>query len=210
MSYLQVLPYFNIITYSSSKAPACILDFVYDSFGDRSSVSWVGCDVIRQATVYYRNSPASTLPQTTSASTSISTSTTLKPQTAESTHPTPEPVPSPEKSKAWIAGLVIGGLLVVGLVAGLILYILKLRKSSNKPAPNYGQESYPSPLPPQNMYQAPNGYPQQPMVYGAPSPPMTQTLYGESKVMASRSAPRYSQLSPSPSQPVAVELGSYQ
>src|ERR1700755_2371334 len=96
--------------------------------GDSQSVSWIGCDQVRQATSLYRNSPTTSIASLSSTSRSIDFTTTPTPT------PTPIPPPAPS-SKAWIAGAVVGPIVGLAIIAGLIFWIIQLKRKGKNNAP---------------------------------------------------------------------------
>lgn len=176
---------------------SCNTDYVLQSVGDASPILWIGC-ASRSQLYFYATPP--TVAATTTAATSISTTATESSTKSQSTSAsTPSPAVGP-KSKAWIAGAVIGPLAAIA-IAGLLFWIFKLKRNQSQPQnppvlafqnqPAF-QQPYPTP-PPQFSPQLPY---QQPQMVQATKPPRSPA--SGAPLMANAGSPPMQ--TPSPSQ----------
>ncbi|KAF2802315.1 uncharacterized protein BDZ99DRAFT_577002 [Mytilinidion resinicola] len=122
-------------TRSESIAPYCVTDYKYATLGDQNPfLTYIGCDA-SSARDYYlatatTTSTTLTTPSTSTASSSVSSSTVTCSSQAISC---PPPVP-PSGSKAWIAGAVLGPIVLLAIIGALIWFLLgKKRKQSQMP-----------------------------------------------------------------------------
>jgi len=156
---------------------SCNTDFVFQSVGDATPILWVGCGTGPQVN-FYVTPPTVAATTTTTTATSISTTAApslTKSQSTSASTATPTPTPGP-KSKAWIAGAVIGPLAAIA-IAGLLFWIFKLKRNQSQPQnppvsasqdPSAFQQPYQTPPPrfsPQFPYQ-------QPQMFQATKPPL--------------------------------------
>ncbi|KAF2467211.1 uncharacterized protein BDR25DRAFT_358757 [Lindgomyces ingoldianus] len=131
----------------------CNADTVYtSSTADASAFLWIGCND-ETGVLYFQVKPATTnhvtfdsTVRSRASSNSPSTTPSLAGQTAS---PTPTKASEPAAaSKAWIAGVVVGGLALVA-IAGLVFWLLRTRKRSK----GQGYHSTPETAPYPQQYQ---------------------------------------------------------
>ncbi|KAF2684374.1 hypothetical protein K458DRAFT_388841 [Lentithecium fluviatile CBS 122367] len=168
----------------------CNTGFMYENTADPDALTNIFCGVGSWNWSYYRVRPS----ETSSARSSTPTSTPTTPQStpAQSTGPLvlPTPIISPEpqksKSKAWIAGAVVGPIAGLALIGGLLYVFLRRKKTDLQAQSPMQQPQYPgSPTaPPAQYYESqkqPNTVP-----YGvashnswaSPPPPQSPTSQG--------------------------------
>ncbi|KAF2437900.1 hypothetical protein P171DRAFT_437514 [Karstenula rhodostoma CBS 690.94] len=182
----------------------CNTGLMYENTADFDPVTNIFCGASASRFTYYRVRPTeSTSSSESSSSTSTPTSTSASPtdtptNPADSATSTPSPTPLPEptkpKSKAWIAGAVVGPIVGLALVGLLAWFLLSRRNKKTAPPPPPMQQHYGSPTqPPAYHYDAqkpaavPMGMaahqgwaappPHSPTSQAAASPP--QNLYGQ-------------------------------
>ncbi|KAF1809688.1 hypothetical protein P152DRAFT_156799 [Eremomyces bilateralis CBS 781.70] len=182
------------ITCTSTDAPVCIADLVYDDFSDATPVVWAGCDMPRSAVTLYRTNPgassSSTTRDTTTSDSSTSGQTTSSSSTSSRLTPTLLPsdgdnggdgtgvVKKKKGGNGWIAGAVIGPIAGLALIGALIFYLLR-KKKSPPPAAAAAAAAQQQPLnmPPPDMS---HQYPGHMSMVGSP-PPQYQTGFDPSK-----------------------------
>lgn len=152
----------------------CATAFIFENADDSNPYTDVFCGESAVNWSYYRVKPT----QTASSISSAAATTTFTPSTAALTSsptststPTHTSAPAPSKSKAWIAGVVVGPIALIA-IAGLVTYIFFLKKKQRN-AP----QNPPAQLPPQQYPQYGPG-PQGGAAIG--QPPMAQAAYSPS------------------------------
>ncbi|ORY06391.1 hypothetical protein BCR34DRAFT_616973 [Clohesyomyces aquaticus] len=145
--------------YDDKRLSICNTAFIFENTGDSNPRTNIICGDSSVNWSFYRNIPES-FTQTPASRTSIPalTTTPSSSSTSPSSSPTnPPPASKNSSSKAWIAGVVVGPLIGIALVAGIILLLLRRKKKASQ-----------APLPPQQ--------PQQPQTFqpSNPQPPVSQ------------------------------------
>ncbi|PVH84841.1 hypothetical protein DL98DRAFT_584378 [Cadophora sp. DSE1049] len=142
----------------------CNTDQIIQTLNDANPTFWIGCDDDGLQTFYYRTMPAEVTvpPTTTTRSPIVSTSapppgTTTTPDVViETTEPISDSKPG--KSKAFIAGVVVGPVALLAII-GLLIWIFFLKRSKRKANSDQTAQQYQAQ---QQMAPAPQQYPQPP------------------------------------------------
>ncbi|KAF2996251.1 hypothetical protein E8E13_003992 [Curvularia kusanoi] len=123
--------------------------YIYENIGDQGRQTLFFCDSSAAKYTLYRNMPPVTTTDNIDTF-STSTSPTISTTTPAAATQTAEPKSS---SKAWIAGVVVGPLLGLALVAAGVLLCLRRKKKKNAQAPHHGVAT----MAPVNPSQPPTG-----------------------------------------------------
>ncbi|KAH6720234.1 hypothetical protein BKA61DRAFT_668151 [Leptodontidium sp. MPI-SDFR-AT-0119] len=167
----------------------CNTDQIIKTVDDANPTFWIGCDDDGLQTFYYRtmpgaanvistpSSPTTTTPPSPNVPSTTTPGTTTAPGVVVIT-PDPTSDPKPGKSKAFIAGVVVGPVALVAII-GLIVWIICIKRSKKRNRdPHEVAQQYEAQ---QQMAAAPQQY-QQPQ-----SPPPQDPRYS--------AAPTYSNVS---------------
>ncbi|KAG4433703.1 hypothetical protein IFR05_010812 [Cadophora sp. M221] len=148
----------------------CNTDQIIKTVDDANPTFWIGCDDDGLQTFYYRTMPGAVNVISTTTTLRNSPTTKPSPSTPSTTLPgttttpgvvviTTEPIPDskPGKSKAFIAGVVVGPVALLAII-GLIVWIICLKRSKGKRDPHQAVQQYEAQ---QQMAAAPQQYQQQ-------------------------------------------------
>ncbi|OAG04029.1 uncharacterized protein CC84DRAFT_1261047 [Paraphaeosphaeria sporulosa] len=137
----------------------CNTGLMYENTADFDPVTNIFCGASASRFTYYRVRPSESTSSSSEFSTPASTSahptdTSLGPADSATSTPSPTPLPQPTKpkSKAWIAGAVVGPIIGLALIGLLAWFLLVRRKKKTTPPP-------PPPPPPPMQQQQYNGPP---------------------------------------------------
>ncbi|KAH7395776.1 hypothetical protein BKA64DRAFT_709162 [Cadophora sp. MPI-SDFR-AT-0126] len=145
----------------------CNTDQIIQTLNDANPTFWIGCDDDGLQTFYYRTMPtAATVPPiTTTKPPFVTNPTPTQPPTTTTTTPavvieSTEPISDskPGKSKAFIAGVVVGPVALLAII-GLLVWIFFLKRSKRKAKAGQTVQQY---LAQQQMAPAPQQYHQPP------------------------------------------------
>ncbi|KAF2679926.1 hypothetical protein K458DRAFT_112727 [Lentithecium fluviatile CBS 122367] len=178
--------------YNNTAATICNTAFIYASFGDPNPKTDIVCGDESVNWSYYRK-----VPSTATEIKSASSTTAPSPGLIITTTPSPTAPAEKSKSKAWIAGAVVGPVVGIALIAGLAFFLIRRRKNK-KNLPQTGTASMGPPpgvtdAKPQMVANPSYGQPQSPGFN--PNDPYNQQGYAPTSP-----APQYSQPNAIPGQ----------